>query len=104
MSSPGGCLELELRPPPPPAPQDVTVLQLCYLDYLQYAEEAERTEVFQAFEYADDPNLSTSNRWRKVHALSDVITRVHITPLMTWDEADFDAERLYHNTDMYVHV
>ena len=98
------CFELELRPPPPPAPQDVTVLQLCYLDYLQYAEEAERTEVFQAFEYADDPNLSTSNRWRKVHALSDVITRVHITPLMTWDEADFDAERLYHNTDMYVHV
>ena len=98
--------ELELRPKAPPAPQEEpTVMQLCYLDYLQYAEDnAERHDVFQAYEFATDPNLASPTPWCRVHALSDVITRVAIAPLMTWEERDFDETRLYHNTDMYVHI
>ena len=97
--------ELELRPTAPPAPQEPTLMQLCYVDYLQYAgANTDRIDVFPAYEFASDPKMSGSTPWCMVHALSDVITRVAIAPLMTWEERDFDETRLYHNTDMYVHI
>ena len=37
-------------------------------------------------------------------ACARAIARVAIAPLMTWEERDFDETRLYHNTDMYVHI
>ena len=80
-------------------------MQLCYVDYLQYAgANTDRIDVFPAYEFASDPKMSGSTPWCMVHALSDVITRVAIAPLMTWEERDFDETRLYHNTDMYVHI
>ena len=33
-----------------------------------------------------------------------VVDVAQLHELMTWEERDFDETRLYHNTDMYVHI
>ena len=64
-----------------------------------YAERGNRPAPFDAWTYCEDPSWSGAG-WCAVNYVSDIITRVPLMPVFTYNEDDYDEDTLYDVTDM----
>ena len=58
-------------------------------------------EPFQSYVYSNDPQYVRAERWCAVHQISDVVTRVPLMPLFSFDVDDYDEETLYDLVDIH---
>jgi len=58
---------------------------------------------FQGYCYSTKPG-TRDNWWCGLHELDDVIARVPLMPLPTYDESDYTEDVLYDCTDVYGYI